>query len=75
MTYKGTVLNGTVILPPEAKLADGTQVRVEPLEGASPLEPVGKKLLVLAGVLKDLPADFAENHDHYIHGTPKRPTP
>jgi len=20
----------------------------------------------------DLPADFAENHDHYIHGAPKR---
>jgi len=75
MTYRGTVLNGTVILPPEAKLADGTQVRVEPLEGASPLEPVGKKLLALAGTVKDLPADFAENHDRYIYGTPKRQTP
>jgi hypothetical protein len=75
MTYRGTVLKGTVILPPEAKLADGTQVRVEPLEGASPSEPVGKKLLALAGILEDLPADFAENHDHYIHGTPKRQTP
>ncbi len=52
MTYKGTVLKGTVILPPAAKLADGTQVRLEPLEGASPLEPVGKKLLVLAGALR-----------------------
>ncbi len=75
MTYRGTVLKGTVILPPEVKLADGTQVRVEPLEEASALEPVGKKLLALAGILKDLPADFAENHDHYIHGTPKRQTP
>ena len=25
-----------------------------------------------AGIFKDLPTDFAENHDHYIHGTPKR---
>jgi len=72
MTYRGTVLKDTVILPPEAKLADGTQVHVEPLEGASPLEPVGKKLLALAGILKDLPADFAENDDHYLHGAPKR---
>jgi len=24
------------------------------------------------GSVDDLPPDMAENHDHYIHGTPKR---
>jgi virulence-associated protein VagC len=69
MTYLGTVSNGVVILPPEARLPEGAQVRVEPIGDA---EPVGKKLLALAGTVKDLPEDFAENHDHYIHGAPKR---
>ena len=75
MTYLGTVSKGVVILPPEARLPEGAQVRVEPIEGAAPPEPVGKKLLALAGTVKDLPEDFAENHDHYIHGAPKRHAP
>jgi len=29
-------------------------------------------LLKYAGKVPDLPPDFAEQHDHYIHGTPKR---
>jgi hypothetical protein len=29
-------------------------------------------LLELAGKAKGLPADMAEQHDHYLHGTPKR---
>ncbi len=24
------------------------------------------------GMFDDLPADFARNHDHYTHGTPKK---
>jgi hypothetical protein len=72
MIYRGTVSRGTVILPPEAKLPDGAQVRIEAIEDVPAPEPVGKKLLALAGVVKGLPKDFAENHDHYIHGTPKR---
>jgi hypothetical protein len=73
MTYRGTVSKGTVILPPEAKLPDGTEVLVEPIEGA--YEPVGQKLMALAGILEHLPEDFAENHDHYIHGAPKHDIP
>ena len=33
MTYIGTVSKGKVILPAGAKLADGTEVRVEPVNG------------------------------------------
>jgi len=32
MSYTGTVERGIVKLPPEANLADGTKVRVEPID-------------------------------------------
>jgi hypothetical protein len=31
----------------------------------------GEALLEIAGTAEGLPADFAENHDHYLHGAPK----
>ena len=34
--------------------------------------PVGRRLLALSGAIKTWPEDFAANHDHYLHGTPKR---
>ena len=33
MTYRGTVKNGVVLLPADAKLPDGTKVSVEPVNG------------------------------------------
>ena len=33
MSLKGTLKNGVLVLPPEAKLLDGTPVEVTPLEG------------------------------------------
>jgi hypothetical protein len=77
MSYVGTVENGVVVLPPEAKLPDGTRVTVEPVaRRADPVKdsrPIMEKLLELAGTARGLPPDLAENHDHYLHGTPKRP--
>jgi hypothetical protein len=32
----------------------------------------GRHLAKLAGTVEGLPADYALNHDHYLHGTPKR---
>ncbi len=32
----------------------------------------GQKMAKLAGTVEGLPADYALNHDHYVHGTPKR---
>jgi hypothetical protein len=32
MSYTGTIENGVIKLPPEADLADGTKVRIEPFE-------------------------------------------
>jgi hypothetical protein len=38
----------------------------------APLAGLAKKLRKLSGSAKGLPPDLAENHDHYIHGLPKR---
>jgi len=32
----------------------------------------GAALLEVAGTATGLPSDFAHNHDHYLHGLPKR---
>lgn len=32
----------------------------------------GTALQEIAGTAKGLPSDFARNHDHYLHGTPRR---
>jgi hypothetical protein len=74
MTIAGTVQNGVVILEGGPPLADGTRVEVvvptpqRQQEG----QPTHLALLEVAGTVKGLPADFAAQHDHYIHGTPKR---
>jgi len=31
-----------------------------------------ERMKPIIGIANDLPTDFANNHDHYIHGTPKR---
>jgi hypothetical protein len=33
---------------------------------------LGEKLMQYAGKAKGLPSDLARNHDHYLHGTPKK---
>ncbi len=72
MSYIGTVCNGVVLLPPEAKLEEGTKVRVEPVATERPPAKLGQRLMKFAGTAKDLPSDMAKNHDHYLHGRPKK---
>lgn len=72
MSYIGTVKNGVVELPPEAKLREGEQVQVSPLAERKPMNERTRRLLEIAAKMPPLPSDFAEQHDHYIHGTPKR---
>jgi hypothetical protein len=71
MTLQGTVVNGVIVLNEPVPLPEGTAVQVvipEPAEA----KPTLLSLLKLAGTAKELPSDFAAEHDHYIHGTPKR---
>jgi len=71
MTYKGHVENGIVVLDEPASFPEGTKVRVEPDESARELT-LAERLKDVIGIVKGLPPDFAAQHDHYIHGTPKR---
>lgn len=70
--YIGTVVNGVVVLQDVEALPEGTRVRVLAIEKEAEKEPLGKRLLKFAGTIPGLPSDMAENHDHYIHGQPKR---
>jgi len=72
MTLPGTVVNGTIILDVPVAFADGTRVEVEIKVPGKAASPLGEALLKLAGTAVGLPADLAEQHDHYLYGTPKR---
>ncbi len=76
MTYRGQIRNGVVVLDGKPDLDEGTVVTVEPVK--TPAEPdaqlptLAEVFKNIAGKAEGLPEDMAENHDHYIHGTPKR---
>jgi len=77
MTWRGRVRGGVIIPDQDAKLDEGSEVTIQPVEAESSPGPVeectlAEHLLKFAGVLDGLPADLAQNHDHYIHGTPKK---
>lgn len=58
------------LTPPEQQQLRERLLKREPKPSSD--MPIGKKLLALAGRAKGLPSDFAANHDHYLHGLPKR---
>ena len=71
MSYLGQVKNGVIVLEEEVSLAEGTKVRVEPVEAAD-LPTLAERLKGFIGTLQGLPPDMAKNHDHYLRGTPKQ---
>lgn len=72
MTLTGIIKNGVVVLDNGQQLADGTQVDVVVRGPAQAASPLGETLLRHAGKAVGLPDDLARQHDHYLHGTPKR---
>jgi len=50
-----------------AKLNELLQRKPQP-----PSRNWGEVLSSFAGTVEGLPADYAVNHDHYLHGVPKR---
>jgi hypothetical protein len=74
MTLQGTVNKGNIVLDEPAPLPEGTRVEVDlkPVDGSDHTPTLAERLLKHAGTVPDLPADMSEQHDHYIHGTPKR---
>lgn len=71
MEFRGRVKDGVVVLEQGVALAEGTEVRVAPLEPQATPTTVWDKLRSLAGSAKGLPKDAASQHDHYLYGTPK----
>ncbi|HEV3416517.1 MAG TPA: antitoxin family protein [Pirellulales bacterium] len=76
MTNIQVVYENGVFRPVEpVVLPEGTEAEVHlTLEPAASEEkdPTLARLLEFSGVVNDLPDDMAAQHDHYIHGTPKR---
>lgn len=71
MRFRGKVKNGVVVLPRNAKLANGTEVEITPI--AKPKSDDFTDMLIrVAKKVRGLPRDLAAQHDHYLYGTPKR---
>jgi hypothetical protein len=68
MTLSGTVLRGTVVLDDPHQLPEGARVEVVFRPAEDQPGTLQEVLLKQAGCLTDLPADMAEQPDHYIHG-------
>jgi hypothetical protein len=72
-TYTGQVQNGVIVLDEgTSPLPEGTRVRIEPAELQRDVEALRQLLLDVAGKAQGLPPDMAAQHDHYLHGQPKR---
>jgi hypothetical protein len=78
MTLEGHIENGHVVFNTPVVLPEGTKVTVSvqaesaPAAAAEELPTLFDRLKSVAGKAKGLPADLAINHDHYLHGQPKR---
>ncbi len=76
MVYRGHVKSGVVVFDGDAALPDGTEVRIEPVarEEVAPNErpTLAEQFADIIGTVPELPADMADQHDHYLHGAPKR---
>jgi hypothetical protein len=72
--YFGEVRDGVVVFDGQAPpLAPGTKVRIQPIVADEPPAPtLAERLKSVIGSVAGLPPDLAEQHDYYLHGTPKR---
>jgi hypothetical protein len=74
MELEGMVRNGVVVVDRPELLPEGAKVRVlvQASEALTKKPTLAGRLLTHAGTVPGLPPDLAQQHDHYIHGTPKR---
>ena len=72
MTYIGKVHNGVVVLPPEARLPEGADVKIEPIGQEDELDPFVAAARKVAKPRPHWPKDYALNHGHYVKGEPKK---
>jgi len=77
MPSRGHIQNGPVLPDDEFPRPDGTPVMVDAIPDGSPPLPrdiptLYERFKDFIGIADDLPEDLAENHDHYLYGTPKK---
>ncbi len=71
MSHRGRIKNGVVTPDEPFPWPEGTEVIVDPVESARS-KTLAERFQGVIGSVTDLPPDMAKNHDHYLHGTPKR---
>lgn len=71
MELEGVVHNGVVVPDDPTALVEGMRVRIS-LATQDKLRPFGERFGQFKGAASGLPADLAEQHDHYRLGVPKR---
>ena len=74
MTYKGKVQNGVIVLPPDVKFPEGSEVSV--IAAEPPVEEDAFTAMVQSlAKPRDWPDDLSVNHDYYLHGNPHKQQP
>jgi len=76
MVYRGKVQNGVVVFEKGAGLPDGPDVRIAPCAkneiDSAALPTLAEQFADVIGAVPELPLDMAAQHDHYLHGAPRR---
>ncbi len=72
MKYTGKIRGGVVVLEGAPPLKEGTIVAVEPIAQSGRAPTLGQRLKRFSGSARGLPRDMAQNHDHYLHGRPRK---
>ncbi|MDZ4859542.1 MAG: hypothetical protein SGI88_11225 [Candidatus Hydrogenedentes bacterium] len=72
--YYGVVRNGFIEILGGCPWPDGTEVVVKVLtDDAIAQNPTWAEVFKeVTGKAEGLPVDYSENHDHYLHGHPKK---
>jgi len=71
MTFQGQMRNGVVVFDGSQAPPEGSMVEVAVLPKKQP-QSLKDFLLEFAGTIEGLPSDMARQHDHYLHGRPKK---
>ena len=72
MVYRGTVKKGVVVLDTRKCPPEGSAVSVRVLKGKDRRISLYERLRPIIGIARGLPHDLAINHDHYLHGLPRK---
>ena len=72
MSAQEIIANLPSLTRPEFEQVDAKLHQLLRSNGGASGKSWGDALLEIAGTAEGLPSDFAHNHDHYLHGAPRR---